>query len=214
MEAQDLGASCLMVLPPFYMKTDGEGLMHYYGAISRAVSIPIMVQDAPLMTQVPMPPPLLVRMSREIEQVKYVKVEAPPTPAKVTQILSAGPDVTLLGGLNGNFLIEEYERGARGVMPGSDLIPQFVEIWNLLESGKSDEAWRSFVHILPLIRFELQPGLGVSAMKYNLAARGVIACAKVRHPTGSVDARGFKELDRLRSWVDSAEPVASSAVVR
>jgi 4-hydroxy-tetrahydrodipicolinate synthase len=213
-EAQDMGASCLMLLPPFYMKTDGEGLMHYYDAISRAVSIPIMVQDAPLMTQVAMPAPLLVRMAREIEHVQYVKVEAPPTPAKVTQILASKPEVTLHGGLNGNFLIEEYERGARGVMPGSDLIPQFVDVWNLLESGNRVEAWRGFVHILPLIRFELQPGLGVSAMKYNLMSRGVIACAKVRHPTGTVDAAGLKELDRLRAWIDSEEPVTTSAGAR
>ena len=209
-EAQDMGAACLMVLPPFYMKTDGEGLMHYYGAISNAVSIPIMVQDAPLMTQVPMPPALLARMSREIEHVRYAKVEAPPTPAKVTQIRALGAEVTLHGGLNGNFLIEEYERGARGVMPGSDLIPQFVDIWNLLEAGQREDAWRAFVHILPLIRFELQPGLGVSAMKQNLVARGIIASAKVRHPTGMVDAAGAGELQRLRAWLDSVRAVETA----
>src|SRR5215467_5823713 len=64
-EAQDLGADALMILPPFYLKTDADGLMHYFEAISRAVQIPIMVQDAPLMTQVVMPAALLARMSRE-----------------------------------------------------------------------------------------------------------------------------------------------------
>ena len=38
---QDEGGDALMVLPPFYLKTDAEGLMHYFDAISRAVSIPI-----------------------------------------------------------------------------------------------------------------------------------------------------------------------------
>jgi len=65
--------------PPYFLKTDGDGLMYYFDAISKAVKIPIMVQDAPLMTQVAMPPALLARMGREIENVKYVKVEAPPT---------------------------------------------------------------------------------------------------------------------------------------
>lgn len=76
--AEAEGASALMVLPPYYMKTDAEGLMRYYSAIGGAVKIPIMVQDAPLATQVAMPPALLVRLSQEIENLQYVKVEAPP----------------------------------------------------------------------------------------------------------------------------------------
>ena len=30
------------------------------------------------------------------------------------------------GGLNGQFLIEEFDRGARGTMPGSDLTSRYV----------------------------------------------------------------------------------------
>lgn len=199
--AQDQGASALMVLPPYFLKPGADGLMFYYEAISKAVTIPIMVQDAPLMSQVPMPAALLARMAREIEQVSLVKVEAPPTSAKFTQILESKPPVTLFGGLNGNFFIEEYDRGSRGVMPGSDMIPEFVRLWNLLESGQREAAWLLFVHLLPLIRFELQPGLGVSAMKHNLVARGIIAGARVRHPTSELDAAGLKELAFLREWI-------------
>jgi len=199
--AQDLGANGLMILPPYYLKPGADGLMFYFDAISKAVNIPIMVQDAPLMSQVPMPAPLLARMAREIEQVSLVKVEAPPTSAKFTQILESKPPVTLFGGLNGNFFIEEYDRGSRGVMPGSDMIPEFVRLWNFLEAGNREEAWPLFVHLLPLIRFELQPGLGVSAMKHNLVARGIIADARVRHPTSEVDAAGLAELAYLRQWI-------------
>ena len=209
-EAEDQGASALMVLPPFYMKTDADGLMYYFQAISDAVRIPIMVQDAPLMTQVPMPPALLARMAREIERVEYVKVEAPPTGPKISATLNAGFDGILFGGLNGQFLIEEFERGARGTMPNSDMVPEYIEVWNRLEAGEEEAAWRLFVHILPLIRFELQPGLGVSAAKHNMVARGVIQCAQVRHPTRSLDADGLRELERLRTWVASAEAMLTS----
>ena len=34
-EAEDQGASALMVLPPFYMKTNADGLMYYFDAISK-----------------------------------------------------------------------------------------------------------------------------------------------------------------------------------
>lgn len=195
-KAQDEGADALMVLPPFFMKTDADGLMFYYDSISKAVNIPIMVQDAPLMTQVAMPAGLLSRMGREIENVALVKVEAPPTAPKI----SALDGITPFGGLNGNFFIEEYNRGSRGIMPGSDMIDSFAQIWKALETGDQALAWKTFTRILPLIRFELQPGLGVSAMKHNLKAAGVIENSYVRHPTGTVDKAGLAELDFLRDY--------------
>jgi 2-keto-3-deoxy-L-arabinonate dehydratase len=198
--AQDNGADALMVLPPSFMKTDADGLMYYYEAISRAVSIPIMVQDAPLMTQVVMPAALLCRMGREIENVVYAKVEAPPTAPKMSAVAKGG-GITAFGGLNCNFMIEEFDRGAVGQMPGSDMIGHIVRIWNALETGKREEAWRVFTQILPLIRFELQPGLGVSAMKHNLHRAGVIASPAIRHPTGCIDAKGREELDFLVDWI-------------
>ena len=196
--AKDLGANMLMVLPPYFLKPGAEGIFQYFDAISKAVRIPIMVQDAPLMSQVPMPAALLSRMAKEIEHVQLVKVEAPPTTQKFTQILDSKAPVTLFGGLNGNFQIEEHARGSRGVMPGSDLIPQFVELWNHQEAGRTEEAWALFARLLPLIRFELQPGLGVSAMKHNLQARGIIAHTTVRQPTSEIDALAVKELTVLR----------------
>ncbi len=201
-EARDLGADALMVLPPYFLKTDGEGLMHYFDAISKSVAIPIMVQDAPLMTQVAMPAPLLARMAREIEQVKYAKVEAPPTAPKVTDVLRlAAGNLTVFGGLNGQFFIEETLRGARGMMPGSDMTAIYVAIWNALERGDKPAAWDTFTRALPLMRFELQPGMGVSAMKHNLVAAGVIRSAAVRHPTVSLNAESLAELAFLRERV-------------
>lgn len=203
-QLEDLGADCLMVLPPFYLKTDADGLLHYYGAISAAVSIPIMVQDAPLMTQVAMPPGLLAKLAAEIERVEYVKVEAPATGPKMTAVRrQAGDTLHLFGGLNCQFIIEEIQRGACGQMPGSDRTRDLVEIWDLLQAGQLDAAWSVFSRILPLLRFELQPGLGVSAQKHNLVAAGVIASATVRHPTATLTAESLGELEQLRQLADS-----------
>ena len=200
-EAQDLGASALMVLPPYLLKPDGDGLLFYFDAISKAVSIPIMVQDAPLMTTVAMPASLLARMAKEIENVRSAKVEAPPTAPKIGALrasLNGAREFAIFGGLNGQFMIEEFERGAVGVMPSSDITSTYVAIWNHLERGDTAGAWRTFTSALPLIRYELQPGLGVSAAKHNLVARGVIATARVRHPTSALNAEGLRELEALR----------------
>lgn len=195
-----LGAAALMVLPPYFLKTDGDGLLYYFSAISDGARTPIMVQDAPLLTQVAMPPALLGRMAKEIEFVTMAKVEAPPTAPKVTKTLAAaGGQLTVFGGLNAQFWIEEYQRGAQGTMPGSDCIGPLVKIWNALEAGDREAAWSEFTRILPLLRFELQPGLGVGAMKRNLVAAGVIKTATVRHPTAELDEEGVAELAALRA---------------
>lgn len=196
---ESLGADALMVLPPYYMKTDNSGIFHYYAAMNEAVAIPIMVQDAPLMTGVPMPASLFGQMSRELKNVRYGKVEAPPTAPKVTQVLKqAANGFTVFGGLNGQFFLEEMERGARGTMPGSDMTRNYVKVWDHFRKGDKAAAWDEFTHALPLMRFELQPGMGVSAMKHNLVAAGVIQSDRVRHPTRALDADSLRELEWLR----------------
>jgi 2-keto-3-deoxy-L-arabinonate dehydratase len=200
--AEDAGVTAVVVLPPYYLRPDADGLLFYYEAISDAIRIPIMVQDAPLMTQVGMPPALLARMSREVERVLYVKVESPPTAPKISQVIrSTEGQLITFGGLNGLFMIEEIERGARGLIPGSDMTAFYVKLWRMLEEGNSIQAWELFKQILPLIRFELQPGLGVSAMKNNLHSRGIIGSTHVRHPTASLDADSLRELVVLRNMV-------------
>jgi 2-keto-3-deoxy-L-arabinonate dehydratase len=192
------------------VKTDAEGLVRFYQEIGRAVRIPVMVQDAPLMTQVAMPAALLARMAREIENIRYVKIEAPPTAPKTTEVLRASEGaLTVFGGLNCQFLYEELERGAMGAMPNSDITHVYVRIWDLFHAGDKAEAWRIFVHALPLMRFGLQPGLGVSAAKHNLQAAGVIRSAAVRHPTNSLSAESLRELAALREWVSELAPHAA-----
>ena len=206
-KAQDAGADGVMVLPPHYMKPDAEGVFDYYKAISDAVRIPIMVQDAPLMTQVAMSPALLARMGREIEHVRYVKVEAPPTPPKVSQVFAqAQGTLGIFGGLNGHFFIEELNRGAIGTMPASDMVEGLIRVFEFYKQGRKADAKMEFHRFLPLIRYELQPGLGVSVMKHNLKALGVIKSARVRHPTKSLDAEGLREIEELRADLGVTRP--------
>lgn len=202
-EAQEAGADALMIMPPYYLKPDAEGVFQYFAAISARVRIPIMVQDAPLMTQVPMGPELLARMGRELEHVRLVKVEAPPTGNKISRLRQlAGEQLTLFGGLNGNFLLEELARGAVGTMPGSDMPDMFLRMWDAYQRGDGAEAGSLFMRCLPLIRYELQPGMGVAVMKQNLCDAGVIASPRTRHPTRTLDATDIAEVRALRDELD------------
>ncbi|MFN0124983.1 MAG: dihydrodipicolinate synthase family protein [Blastocatellia bacterium] len=192
------GADGLMILPPYFLKPTAEDLFGYYKAISEAVSIPIMIQDAPLLTGVNIGAAQMARMARECANVTLTKVEAPPTALKVTEVRQAvGDSMTIFGGLNGHFFLEELQRGARGTMPGSDMMPMFTRVWQLYEAGNVKEARALFNRHLPLIRFELQPGLGVSAMKHNLKTLGVIRHTTVRPPTRALDGLAVEELRQI-----------------
>ncbi len=102
-QAEDMGAAGLMVLPPYLMKTDGEGLLHYYGEVGRAVKIPVMVQDAPLMTQVALPPPLLARMVNETPNADLVFSDG--GPGNLAFHRPSGVVNSLIGGLRTSLIL-------------------------------------------------------------------------------------------------------------
>jgi 2-keto-3-deoxy-L-arabinonate dehydratase len=204
--AEDAGADGLMILPPYFLKPTAEAVFDYYQTISNAVSIPIMIQDAPLLTGVSIGAAQMARLAQVCAHVRYVKVEAPPTPLKVSEVKQAsGDSLVIFGGLNGQFFLEELNRGARGTMPGSDMTKMFVEVWNLAEAGQRNAARAVFNRHLPLIRYELQPGLGVSAMKHNLKAAGIIKHTTVRPPTRAIDGLGSEELQQIVSDLRQTE---------
>jgi 2-keto-3-deoxy-L-arabinonate dehydratase len=75
--AQALGAAMVMVMPPYHGATirvpEGR-IVEFYQRLADAISIPIMIQDAPVAGTV-LSAALLARMAREIAQVKYFKIE-------------------------------------------------------------------------------------------------------------------------------------------
>ena len=58
-EAEKLGVSALMLYPPTFIKPDEANVLSYFKAVGSAVKIPIIIQDAPAWTGVPLPVSLL-----------------------------------------------------------------------------------------------------------------------------------------------------------
>ena len=53
-EAEALGADGLMIIPPYYYTPTEDEIFAYYKAISEAVSIPIMLYNNPVTSNVDM----------------------------------------------------------------------------------------------------------------------------------------------------------------
>lgn len=194
--ALEMGADALLVGPP-RIQNDAV-LFSYYERIAQAVSAPIIVHDYPPATGVIFSPALLARLYTDLESVKYVKLEDPPTGPKMERVRSlAGDGFGIFGALGGTYALEELERGAVGIMTGFAYPELLVRLYRLFRAGDLSRAADLFYGILPLIRFEFQPGLGVSIRKTLLVRRGAIRTATVRHPGATADAMTLAQLDRI-----------------
>ncbi|MDZ5441514.1 dihydrodipicolinate synthase family protein [Micromonospora sp. 4G57] len=192
------GATALMVLPPFMVKPTPDQLLAFYGEVSAAAGVDVMVQDAPGATGVAMPPALIAELGK-LDGVTSVKVESPPTAPKVAAVVAARADdaFAVLGGQNAQFCLEEYARGAIGTMPACefpDLLAPVLADW---EAGRHAEARAAFTRLLPLILFGLQQGIAWAVHKEVLVRRGLIADATVRSPARPLDTAGRESLNTI-----------------
>lgn len=195
-EAEDDGASALMVLPPFMVKPGPAQLVDFYGDVAAAASTEVMVQDAPGATGVSMSASTIVELSK-VDRITSVKVEAPPTAPKVGAVVDAVADggFAVLGGQNAQFCLEEYGRGGIGTMPASEFSDVLAPVLADWASGRRPEARGAFARLLPLVLFGLQPGIAWAVHKEVLVRRGIIEHTTVRSPASNLDAGSRAALD-------------------
>lgn len=195
-EAERAGADAVMVSPPG-ASTAGPALLEHFKRVADTASIPIVLQDVPGVTGVRLPVPFLAEILSSVPAVRTVKLEEPPTAAKMARLLDAVPDAEVFGGLGGAYALAELEAGSLGLMTGFAFPELLAEVVSAFRRGDSDAARVAYDRALPLIAFEAQPAIGVPLRKEILRRRGVIAHATVRAPAPSLDPATLAELDRL-----------------
>jgi len=199
-EAEDLGADAVMFLPPFFGQwlSDLDGIRRHCDAISRATTVPLMLQDHPL-SGITMPAGFLVELARTVERLGYFKVEANRAPAKIGQMLRLGGDALrgLFGGTAGVLFLEELDQGAAGTMPSSLIPDGFVRVFTAYREGDRKRAAELMTRYARLIAFEIHLG-GQRAVKEFLALKGIIRSTFVRGPIRDAwDEHAMRNLRRL-----------------
>lgn len=184
-QAQALGASMLMVMPPYHGATlrVSEGQVRsFFQQLSDAVSIPIMVQDAPV-AGTPLSPAFLASMAREIENIAYFKIETAGAASKLRELIRLGGDA-IEGPWDGEeaiTLLPDLDAGALGAMTGGGFPDGIRQILDPYVAGRRDEAVDAYMRWLPLINYENRQA-GFLAAKALMHEGGVIACPAARHP--------------------------------
>lgn len=185
-EAAEAGASAIMAYPPSFVKPDHDAILDYYAAIGRC-GLPVIVQDAPAWTGVPLPVALLAEIAERSPLASFVKVEAPPTAAKITALRGAG--LVPIGGYGALHLLEELRAGIVATMPGCGMPGVYVDIWRANGDAKPDEAWSSFIAALPVLVFQMASlDVFVAAQKAMLVRAGIIESPRQRQPAVAVSS--------------------------
>lgn len=183
--AEAAGASMLMLMPPYHgtlLQADEEGVFEHFQTIAEAVSIPIMVQDAPL-SGVQLSVRFLASLAREIPQIDYLKIETPGTADKLRALIESAGDA-IAGPFDGEesiTLMADLDAGATGTMC-SALLPDLIKpVVDEYMAGQRNQAATQYNRILPLINYENRQ-CSLRACKTVLKEGGVIDSDAVRHP--------------------------------
>ena len=207
---EDMGADCLMMLPPFFLKPGAGWLYEHMKAIGKAVSIPVMAQYAPEQTGVAIAPDMFKKLGAECPNIIYYKIECKPAGPYITNLIKmTNPETTKIFVGNAGFqLIEAMDRGAIGAMPGCSMYDVYLDIYNHYVNGDREGAIELHNKILPMLNHIRQNVEQIiSFEKRILKKRGIIDSDYCRKPSYDTDEyfdklfeEFYKEMAARYNW--------------
>ncbi len=200
----EMGADALMLLPPFFLKPGAALIDVHVRAIANAVpNTPIMLQYAPEQTGVAIAPAALAQLAKDLPNVQDFKIECRPVGPYITRLLElTSGSVRCHVGNAGYNMIEAYDRGAVGVMPGCSMFDLYLQIERACVRQERERAFELHTALLSLLnQIRQDVEMIIRFEKHILMRRGVIASDTCRRPSHEPDAfewRMFNDLfDRL-----------------
>ncbi len=142
-----------MIAPPFYLPLSDDELCGHYEALSRSITIPIMLYNNPLTTGQNVTPSLIARLSASMG-LKYVKESSGNIDAFQTILQKTNRTVNVFMGEE-NLAVLGLFLGASGLVMGlGNGIPEvFTALRDFIQKGLVDEALRLHLKMLPLYSY-------------------------------------------------------------
>jgi 4-hydroxy-tetrahydrodipicolinate synthase len=213
-EAEAIGADGLMILPPYYYTPTDDEIFGYYRAICEAVSLPIMLYNNPVTSNVDMSAKLVGRLTRAFENIRYIK-EASMDVARVHDVIEETEGV--MNVFAGERIVESFLLGAVGyVNPYGNYIPRAsARIWDYLVDGRIDEAKQiqQLINRMDHIIAEGHPTYGHQCYSKALAAVAGHPVGDVRPPLTRFDelgAEGRERVEKLEALMRELDELVDS----
>jgi len=198
-DAEKLGASGLMMLPPMQYKADNRETVHYFKSVAESTNLPIMVYNNPVDYGIEV---TIDMMDELIEQdnIQAIKESTRDTSNITRMINQFGSRISVFSGVD-TIACESLMLGASGWVAG--LVCAFpketVAIYNLVKAGRYEEARKINQWFLPLLELDINPKL-VQNIKLAEVATG-IGTEPVREPRLKLVGQ---ERDHVLSVIDNA----------
>jgi 4-hydroxy-tetrahydrodipicolinate synthase len=185
-DAEEAGASCVVLPAPLGGAPGEAGLIDYFVRIAAAVSLPVMIQDAPGHLGVGLGPEIVRQVGAAVDNVRLVKLEAGAVEMS-RWIEHLGAEFSVWGGDDGVYMLDCLRTGAAGIIPGVDLVDLIVRVYEAEVRGESALADERFRQILPMLVFETQHSIDHynTCAKRVLVHRGVLDQAGLRAPAAA-----------------------------
>lgn len=112
--AESVGVDCLLVITPYYNKTNTKGLIKHFEAINDAVNIPIMLYNVPSRTNMNISPSAVLELSK-LKNIVAVK-EASGNFSQIAEIRALlGDKIDIYSG-NDDQIVPVMSLGGKGVI--------------------------------------------------------------------------------------------------
>ena len=147
-DAEAMGAAMVMVMPPYHgatFRVAEAGIFEFYRVVSNSIRIPVMIQDAPV-AGTPLSVDFLARMAKELENIRYFKIEVPMAAAKLRNLIATGGSA-IEGPWDGEeaiTLMADLDAGATGAMTGGGYPDGIRQIIDPFFAGRRDEAMQAY----------------------------------------------------------------------
>ncbi len=212
--AEEAVASGVMAIAPISTALPDAAVQAYYEAIADAILLPVIVQDASSYVGKALSLDVYVRLLDKYGPEKILfKPEAAPIGPNLSLLRDrTGGRARVYEGSGGILLIDSFRRGIAGTMPGMEFLDGIVPLWQALQRGDDDTAYRLYFPICALVALQLQAGLDgfLAIEKYVLHRRCLFATDRRREPYAwSLDEETRQEVDRLMERLADAVAAAS-----
>ncbi len=208
-EAEEQGADGLMIIPPYYYTPTEDEIFNYYAAVDEAVSIPVMLYNNPVTSNVDMSAALVARLCRSLESVQYIK-ESSLDLARVRDVIEASDGEMKV--FAGERIVDSHLLGAIGyVNPYGNYIPvPSYRIFDLLDQGRIEEALivQRLIDRIDHIIAEGHPTYGHQCYSKALAAMAGHPMGDVRAPLTTFPAlgeEGRRRVAKMKVLIDELE---------
>lgn len=170
--AEDTGVDGLLILPPFYSLPGEREIYEHYSAISKAVSIPIMLYNNPFTSKVDMKPELVQKLS-ELPNVTHIK-ESSGDATRIWKIRRLTQDRLMIFCGADNLALESFMMGAKGwISVAANILPkECAELYNFAVQRDLDKATVLYDKLLPLCNLLEDTGMFAGLSKAGLDLLG------------------------------------------